>query len=135
MANKKVSIAQLSDAVSKILDEYKDDVADATDDAVDASSKEFVKDLKKVSASNFGGTGKYAKGWTRTKTATGRGKLEYTVHNKAPGLPHLLEHGHVKIAWGKATGERVSGRSHITPAEEKMEKDFIRKVEEGIKNA
>ena len=45
------------------------------------------------------------------------------LYATVPGLPHLLEYGHAKRGGG-----RVPGRAHIKPVEDKITKDFERKV-------
>ena len=51
-----------------------------------------------------------------------------TLYNaKVPGLPHLLEHGHAKRGGG-----RVSGRVHIAPVEEELEKAFTQELERAL---
>lgn len=129
---KKVDVVHLSDEIAKILDNYRDDIADATDAGVEAISKKATKEIKE-NAKQFGAH--YASGWTRKKTNATRGKLEYTVHNRWPGLPHLLENGHVKILWGRATGEYVPGRKHIAPVADHVKDDLVNDIKRRIERA
>ena len=61
------------------------------------------------------------------KTGTLRGSIRkkkskfenggYVVESKAPHA-HLIEYGHVKIAWGHVTGGRVPAHPFMRPAKE-----------------
>jgi hypothetical protein len=54
------------------------------------------------------------------------------IYNEHPGLPHLLEYGHVsRNGTGRTYGE-VPGHEHIQPVEEEMVRDFERKVVEAL---
>ena len=44
---------------------------------------------------------------------------------------HLIEYGHVKILWGKPTGDRVKPRPFLRPALEKGIKYAVAKFKEG----
>lgn len=114
---------KLAKEIDKILEKYGDDVKAN----VAEITKEFAKKgAKAVSASakqNFGGSGKYAAGWT-SRFESGRVSAQGTIYNKdTPGLPHLLENGHAKRGGG-----RVSGRPHISPVEEQLVKEYTEAV-------
>ncbi len=127
---KNVPIIKLSEEVMDILEKYRDDIADGTDQAALKSATQCVRDVKSAAGASFGGTGKYASGWTKKQTETGRGKAAYTVYNRRPGLPHLLENGHALV-----NGGRVPGKTHIAPAAQKATDEFERAVEEVIRDA
>ena len=75
--------------------------------------------MKSGAAAKFGGTGKYAEGWT-SRFETERFSAQGIIYNKdVPGLPHLLEHGHAKRGGG-----RVPGREHVAPVEQILESAF-----------
>lgn len=118
---------KLAKEIDKILEKYGDDVkANVTE-----ITKEFAKKgAKAVSASakqNFGGSGKYAAGWT-SRFESGRVSAQGTIYNKdTPGLPHLLENGHAKRGGG-----RVSGRPHISPVEEQLVKEYYEAVKKKL---
>lgn len=103
------------------------DVLNALDETVNEVSKEAVKRLKHDSPKRRRNGGGYAKGWKREKEK-GRLKVGYTIYNEKPGLPHLLEHGHVK-----RSGGRTDPIVHIEPVEQWAIKEaterFIKKVE------
>lgn len=92
-----------------------DDVVPAMEESLNEVSKEAVSRLKKASP----GRGEYRKGWSRKKE-TGRMKVGYTIYNKLPGLPHLLEYSHAL---------RNGGRSrpivHIAPVAEWAEEEAV----------
>lgn len=120
---KRVPIDRLADEVEKILTEYGDNVQENLGDIVKQMSKKGAQTLRSQSRGAFGGTGKYAKGWTST-AQTGRLSAQGTIYNQAlPGLPHLLEHGHANRGGG-----RTAGRAHIAPVEEALIREFEQKV-------
>lgn len=122
-SKKKTTTDQLTAAVSKILDEYGEDVKSNLKEIVAKLSKEGAKAVRSASKSTYGGTGKYASGW-RSRLDTGRLSSQGIIYNaRVPGLPHLLEYGHAKRGGG-----RVSGRPHIKPVEEKLISEFEREV-------
>lgn len=125
-SSKKATAANFADQVQRILDEYGDDVRDNVEEITKAVSKKAVKELKGASGI-FGGSGKYARGWTVTNEKTRLGFTAVIHHKTQPGLPHLLEHGHVLVSNGRRAG-RVAGREHIAPVEEKTIELYEREV-------
>lgn len=119
----KVTVDNLASTIQDILDEYGDEVEEKMDEIVQRVSKAGVQALKSSSRANFGGTGKYASGWTSQVEKTRYGTT-VTIYNRYPGLPHLLENGHAKRGGG-----RVQGRPHIAPVEEKVINELVEGVE------
>ena len=120
---KGITIDKLSTEVDKILEKYGNDVQENLGNIVKDITKKGARTLQGESSSAFGGTGKYASGWT-SQAETGRLSAQGTIYNgKLPGLPHLLEHGHANRGGG-----RTPGRVHIAPVEEKLIKEFESKV-------
>ena len=120
---KRITVDQLTVEVNKILGKYGDDVQGNINDIVKDVTRKGANTLKGESRSKFGGTGKYASGWT-SQTETGRVSAQGTIYNGAvPGLPHLLEHGHANRGGG-----RTPGRVHIAPVEEQLVREFESKV-------
>ena len=118
-----VPVDRLAAEVEKILDEYGENVQQNLGEIVKAVSKNGAQTLRSTSRGAFGGSGKYAKGWT-SQAVTGRLSAQGTIYNKdLPGLPHLLEHGHAN-----RNGGRTPGREHIKPVEEALIKEFEQKV-------
>lgn len=114
-----IPVDQLTRSIEKILSEYSGDVQTDVNEAVKKVSMAGAKAVKASARSSFGGTGKYAAGWT-SKAETGRLSAQGVIYNKdTPGLPHLLENGHANRGGG-----RTPGRAHIKPVEEKIVKDF-----------
>ena len=117
-----VPMAKLGGEISAILSEYSKEVTEEMQDAVELVTKAGARAVSQTARAAYGGK-KYAAGW-RDKTERGRLDAEGVIYNATvPGLPHLLEHGHAK-----RNGGRVPGRAHIKPVEDKITKDFGRKV-------
>lgn len=76
------------------------DVVPALEESLNEVSKEAVSRLRKASKAEFG-NGDYAKGWSREREQ-GRMKVGYTIYNKIPGLPHLLENSHALRNGGRS---------------------------------
>lgn len=124
---RKTPVDKLSSQVASILAEYGGEVKESVNEAVKAVVKAGAKALRAQSKQTFGGSGAYAKGWTST-VETGRRSVQGTIYNKdIPGLPHLLEHGHLN-----RDGSRTPGRAHISLVEQQIIEDFVKEVEEGI---
>lgn len=120
---KRTPIDKLTQEVDKILQEYGEDVQDNLNEIVGDLTKQGAKTLRSQSRSTFGGSGKYASGWT-TQIETGRLSRQGTIYNQSvPGLPHLLEHGHANRGGG-----RTPGRVHISTVEQALIKEFESKV-------
>ena len=106
------SIDNLADEIMKGLTEYADLAESEMKKAVKKTSTSVKKE---ISANAPKRTGKYSVSWTTKKTKENSHTLEMTVHSKNRyQLAHLLEKGHAK-----RNGDRVNGKPHIAPAEEK----------------
>ena len=121
---KKIPIDQLQSELHKILEEYGEDVANGTREAVTKVAQKGAKAVRGNSAGSFGGSGKYAKGWTYQSEYRRLGSVA-TIYNRTPGLPHLLENGHAKRGGG-----RVPGRTHIAPVETEIITEIERAMQE-----
>lgn len=120
---KRTPVDKLAETVQKILAEYGDEVGKIADDAVKKVAKAGVTALRNQSKTSFGGSGRYASGWT-SKYENQRLGGKSIIYNNLPGLPHLLEHGHAKRGGG-----RVAGRVHIAPVEQQIERQLKQEVE------
>lgn len=120
--SKLTPIDRLQAEVSAILEEYGDEVAENLDEITKEVGKKGAKALRSSSKGSFGGSGKYARGWTY-EVEEGRLGTTVTLYNRTPGLPHLLENGHAKRGGG-----RVPGRSHIAPVEAELIESFEKEV-------
>lgn len=124
---KKSPIERLQADVNAILEEYGEEVAENLDEITKEVGKKGAKALRSSSKGSFGGSGKYARGWTYEVEESRLGTT-VTIYNRTPGLPHLLENGHAKRGGG-----RVPGRSHIAPVEAELidayEKEVTSKID------
>lgn len=112
--------------MKQILDEFSTEVNDVLHDSAKSTADEAVDKLKNTSPKK---TGSYAEGWTVTE----EGKDNYVVHNATDyQLTHLLENGHV-IRNKKGTYGRAPAHKHIKPVEAWANREFQRKIEEGLK--
>lgn len=108
--------------MERVLDEYKKDVADATEAAITQTARESVAKLKNTSPRGY--TGEYAAGWRVKKD----GKLTQTVHNKKYQLTHLLNNGHV-IRNKYGTYGRVAGDNHIGDVADWAGSELVQEIE------
>ena len=117
--------------MEKILNEYSQEVKDATESAMDITAKEAVAKLKATSPRAKRGKhpGRYAKGWRVKKD----GKMTCVVHNATDyQLTHLLENGHeIKNQFG--TYGRTRAIKHIKPVEEWCKSEFPIRISQGLK--
>ena len=124
---RRTPVDKLSEEIGSILAEYGGEVEAEMEEAVKKVSKAGAKDLRAKSKQTFKGSGAYAKGWAST-VETGVHSAQGVIYNKdLPGLPHLLEHGHLN-----RDGSRTPGREHIAVIERQIIEDFTKEVERGI---
>ena len=121
----KVPIDKLRDAVNKELEKWAKDETATVEEITRTLGKKGAQGARQASAGAYGG-GKYASGWTVTMETERLGTTAI-IHNKTPGLPHLLENGHAKRGGG-----RVPGRVHLAPVEEELVKAFQKALEERL---
>lgn len=124
MGRVKITVDQLASEVNKILQKYGDDVDKNMRTIVKETVKKGATAVRNSASGAVGGTGKYAKGWTY-EMGGGRLRVEGTIYNKTPGLPHLLEHGHALRGGGRSS---TSPRVHIAPVEQELIHEFESKV-------
>ena len=110
--------------MEKILNEYVQEVEDATKHALDSVSKEATSMLRSTSPKGPKG---YAGGWRSKKLDP---KTVVVYNGKLPGLTHLLEHGHAVKPVPKHPGKksRVAAIKHIKPVEEWAQSEFPARV-------
>lgn len=113
----------------KILNEYADDLAKNVDEVTKAIGKKGAAALRDASRATFGGTGKYASGWSSEEEKRPLHSKAIIYNKKAPGLAHLLENGHAS-----PNGGRVPGRAHIAPVEEQLIKEYEEAIKDAIKS-
>lgn len=119
-----VRIDQMADAIMQGLNEYAELATEDMKKAVKAASKTVKKEIQAGAPQK---SGAYSKSWAVKTVRETANSLEQTVHSKNRyQLAHLLEHGHAKRGGG-----RVSGKSHIAPAEQMG----IEQLEDAIEKA
>jgi hypothetical protein len=128
----KIKAADLESAVKDILADYADDVTKSMEKITKEITKKGVEAVKGESEAKFGVAKtrkkKYARTWT-SKTESKVGYSTGTIYNTQPGLPHLLEYGHVtRNGTGRSYGQ-VAGSAHIST----VEKELIRLFEEEVR--
>ena len=101
-------------------------VVPAMEESLNEVSKEAVTRLKANTRAKLGGTGKYAKGWSRQRDKS-RIRVGYTIYNKIPGLPHLLEYSHAL-----RNGGRSRPIEHIAPVAEWAAEEAIDRLYEKL---
>lgn len=133
MNKTRTPVDKLNKAIEKIMAEYAKDVTHDVESVAVKMGQRGAAALREKSAQTFPvqkgrvSSWKYAKGWTSTKEGTRMGTV-VTIYNKVPGLPHLLEYGHVSRNGTGRTYGRVPGYEHIKPIAEELETTFEREV-------
>ena len=108
--------------LSKILDDYSDEVKDVARKDAKESAREAAKDLRSSSPKE---TGEYASGWSSKQLDA---DTAVVYNRKMPGLTHLLEKGHV-IRNKKGTYGRAPAHPHIKPVEEWANNELPAEIE------
>ena len=122
----KTTLDTLASDIGKILEDFGDDVKENLDRITKQIAQKGQQALKNESKSKFKGN-RYWKGW-KVDLQVGRLNTKATIYNASlPGLPHLLEHGHVK-----RSGGRVEGTAHIAPVEHQLVEEFEKQVRSKI---
>lgn len=123
----KTPLEKLDTAIAKVLAEYEDDVTEAADEIAEKMARRGATALRQESQQDFKSHNPkrpYYKGWTVT---VDKQRLYTTaiIHNTTPGLPHLLEHGHLM-----RNGRRwTPPQQHIEPVETELIQQFEREVQ------
>lgn len=123
MADQRVTVNQMADAIIDGLLEYAELATDTMKDCVKKASNTVKKETQANAPVK---SGRYKKSWAVKRQKETSTTLEMVVHSRNRyQLTHLLEKGHAKRGGG-----RVKAIPHIGPAEEKgirMLEDSIRK--------
>lgn len=126
-----MSIDGLADAIIEELRAYNQEVTDGLKKEVQDAGTLCRKELKTTSPKL---TGDYAKGWRKKTTFESQSDIRVQVYNATDyQLTHLLEHGHALVGKnGKVLGT-VGAIPHIGPAEQKAEKQLMKRVKIVVK--
>lgn len=117
----------LDDQINTYLRDYTDEVIKATNEVIDETAEEAVKELR--SAGGFKDqSGKYRKGWEKAEGKNFLGINGKIVKNKVYQLTHLLEFGHAKPGGG-----RVRAYPHIAPVSDGIADKIESKMREKLK--
>lgn len=122
----KTAIAKLDEAIAKILNEYAGEVAENVGEIAAQMGKKGAQALRQKSQQTVNGT-EYAKGW-KSQTETTRTGTTAIIYNEHPGLPHLLEYGHVTRNGTGRTFPRTPAHEHIAPVADELAETFEREV-------
>lgn len=115
--------------LSKILNEYDENVRALVKKTCESVAKETAKDVKN-NAEAVVGNGPYSRSWKATETKGG-----WIVHNeKHYQLTHLLENGHAIANQFGEYGGRVAAYRHIGPAEMRGAIRFEEEITKGVNN-
>lgn len=124
MGRRRVTLDGFADAVAEIIGDYADGVYATQSKAVTYSTNQA---LRQVRSNSQQFSGKYAGGWKKQIERTNV-TAEGVIYNNRPGLPHLLEKGHVK----RGGHGRTEARPHVLPVQETVNKILMQKLEEGL---
>lgn len=128
--SKTISTDQISEVISKELTIYNRNVIDGIKNEAKKSASQLVKDTK-ATAPVGNRTRHYRDSIKSKKTEENDRSVTYTWYVNGPDyrLSHLLEDGHAK-----KNGGRVEGTHFIQNATDPIIEQFVKAVEEVIKN-
>lgn len=125
----KSPLDRLADNIEKILQEYEGEVLDKTDSVLKDISKAGARAVRQSSPKK---SGEYSRGWTVTIEGDRVAKSAYIHNGKLPGLPHLLENGHVtKNGTGRTYGN-TKAHVHIAPVEQMLIETYEKRLTEEL---
>lgn len=125
MADRRVSVDLMADAIAQSMSEY----AELSNETMKKSVTEVGQSVKKDIQSGAPiKTGRYKKSWAVQKVKENANTLVVAVNSRDRyQIAHLLEHGHAKRGGG-----RVAAIPHIAPAEQRGAEDLVSKIERGL---
>ena len=137
MSTRKVDASGFSEALAAELKKYAAATAEEIKESANTAAKYCLAEVKSnISEAGIGkgAKGDYARSWKVKKTSENATGIVYTIYSTKPGLPHLLENGHViKNQTGKVIGKRAPARPHIGPAERDAAAYFEKLVKKEVK--
>lgn len=125
MADRRVSVDQMADAIAQSMSEY----AELSNETMKKSVTEVGQSVKKdIQGGAPVKTGRYKKSWAVQKVKENANTLVVAVHSRDRyQIAHLLEQGHAKRGGG-----RVAAIPHIAPAEQRGAEELVSKIERGL---
>lgn len=121
----------LADQVTDLLEKYSKNV---TEEMHNVFKKEAAKARSELKAASPRDSGQYVAGWAIKDEST-RLTVDYTIYNRTPGLPHLLEFGHViRNGTGRTFGSAPS-HPHIASVNDELQNTVISELEKAVANA
>lgn len=126
---RKVGVGDMADELMRAMREYADLCSNDVRETAKRVAKDAVKGLKQTSPEGDGSKkGHYKDGWSYSVGKDSGYSIEITVYNrKKPSLTHLLEKGHAKRGGG-----RVNAIPHIEPVENRLIKDYEKRLKERL---
>lgn len=130
----KIAYNQLAEALQNQLSEYSTALTERLNAAYKELADTGVDELKRVHPYHDR-TGQYSKNFAvkqRKNAQSIVGAQSYTIYNKKRyQITHLLEHGHL-TRHGK---RKTRAFTHWSDAENKIEREAVRKIEEAVRTA
>lgn len=133
MANKRAPLDKLDQVIAETLDEYQSDVIADVANATQKIVKAGAAVVRAAAGAAVGGN-YYKGGWTGEVEQKSRRRyhVKGVIYNsKAPGLAHLLEHGHAVKRGGRVIGS-ADAFPHLAKAEEQINERFESAVKVSI---
>ncbi|MFE1630746.1 HK97 gp10 family phage protein [Brevibacillus reuszeri] len=121
-----IRIDQLAAEIARAVQDYTEDVSEAIDKKVDQVAGEVLEEVERTAPRQ---TGKYAKGFTKTKQGSGDKTKRVIWNKKDSRRVHLLEFGHAKRGGG-----RVRAFPHLRPAYDKHAANLPDEIKRIIQN-
>lgn len=107
----KIGLDDLTSVIEKELTTYAKETIETMREVVEEVTDDAVDTLTVTSPKR---RGKYAKGWKSKATTDTNTALTKTIHNRTPGLTHLLEYGHAKQNGGRVEGLKGESTSLLS---------------------
>ena len=127
------ALDKLNSTINAMLTDYAAEVQHDVDEVAKKLGKAGANALRQKSREVFPvdkkrkTTGKYAQGWTYTVDSQ-RLSTSVTIYNKHPGMPHLLENGHVTRNGTGRVFTQTPAHPHIAPVAEEIAEKFPKEV-------
>lgn len=123
---KKVGLEKFAAELEKIVAKYGEDIQEHSKEVVRTVARKGVQAVAQEADAKGIGHGRYSAGW-KAQIEQDRMVASATLYNVRPGLPHLLEHGHML-----RNGRRSTGKPHAGPAEQMINEFFERTMRDTI---